>query len=264
MTQTAPAIFLFLLLALPLGAQTAPASPPAQVLEPGEGLAVALIETGAVQVFGEGRREGPMGSLAKLVWMQLEESEWASRMLLFKCTGKMTEAPCGGPKGHGKVDFSKALRVDCHHAFQAWVQLSGAVWKDVYGSGGARARLVEAFAPFLGTRLPPGMDLPELNAAWVGQGELLRTSPEAFARWLADPAQEDLRDRARRNLNHFFSESNWWFHTGTAPVPGSPSQESAWVAGSDGTRAFVLSLPPGKHRLEALGRLKSILGLPKK
>jgi hypothetical protein len=176
----------------------------------------------------------------------------------------MGDAPCGPAKGHGKVDFAKALRMDCHHAFQAWVKLSGAIWKDIYGSGGARARLVEAFAPFLGTRMPPGMELPELSAAWVGQGELLRTSPEAFARWLVEPAREDLRDRAKRNLNHFFSDSTWWFQAGTAPVLGNPSMESAWVAGSDGTRVFVLSLPPGKSRLEALARLKAILGLPKK
>lgn len=243
----------------------APATPTPKgpVLESGEGFAVGLSD-GSVQVFGEGRREGPMGSLAELVWMDLEESEWESRMLLFKCTGKIKDELCGPPKGHGRVDLAKALQVDCHHAFQAWVQLSGALWKEAYGTGAARVRLVEAFGPFLGKRLPQGNDLPELTAAWIGQGDLLRTSPEAFARWLADPAQESLLDKARRNLNHFFSDSSWWFQTGTAPVLGDPATTTTWVAGGDGARVFVLSLPPGKNRIEALARLKAILGLPKK
>lgn len=232
-------------------------------LEPGEGFAVAEVN-GGVQVFGEGGKPGPMGSLAKLVWLELEGSEWGSQLLLFKCTGNVKGHPCGLPKGHGRVDLPKALQVDCHNAFQAWIQISLAMWRDVYGEGPSRTRLVEAFSPFLENRLPAGNDLPTLDGAWIGQGPLLQTSPEAFARWLADPAQENLLNHAKRNLNGFFSDSPWWFQVGTSPVPGAAAVSRSIVVGSDGRRVFVLSLPPGKDRTEALQRMKAILGLPAK
>lgn len=261
--------FLCAVLALsPLAARVAPQAPvdalakaaeKGPLLEPGEGFAVGELD-GRVQVFGEGRREGPMGSLSKLVWLQMEGSEWGSRLILFKCTGGSKDQPCGGPKGHGKVDVPKALQVDCTHAFQAWLQISAGVWKDIYGDGGARARLVEAFGPFLGRRLPMGNGLPVLDATWLGQGELLQASAEGFARWLVDPAQENLLDQARRNLNGFFNESPWWFQVGTAPVAGTAGLTRSWVVASEGKRVFVLSLPPGKSRAEALARMKGILG----
>lgn len=234
-------------------AKAAEATVKGPALEAGEGFAVAEL-SGGVQVFGEGRKQGPMGSLAKLIWMEFEGRDWGAQALLFKCTGKVKDHPCGLPKGHGRVDLPKALQQDCDNAFLAWLQMSEAMWRNVYGNGPARTRLVEAFGPFLGKRLPEGNDLPPLDGAWIGQGELLQTSPEAFARWLVDPAQENLLDHAKRNLNGFFSDSSWWFQVGT----------NSWVVGSDGRRVFVLSSPVERNRTDALARMKTILGLPPK
>lgn len=237
----------------------APAAPKPQ-LQAGEGFALAELD-GPVQVFGEGRQQLPLGGLAQLLWFRMEGVEWNSRMLIFKCTGKAFEPPCGPPKGHGRVDPAKALRLDCRHAFRVWIQLSAAVWKDVYGEGPARVRLEEAFGPFLGKRLPAGNGLPDLKPEWVGEGSLLQASPESFAAWLADPAQEGFLDQARRNLNSFFDDSPWWFHAVEAADGGATR---AWAVASDGKRVAVLSLPQGKTRAEALARIKAILGFPGK
>jgi hypothetical protein len=112
--------------------------------------------------------------------------------------------------------------------------------------------------------MPPGEGVPELTLAWVGDGDLLRTTPEAFARWLAEPDQESLLGIAQRNLMNFFRTEGWWFKTGTAPVPGELGATSAWVAGSDGTHIAVLHLPRGKGKAEGIARMKAILGLPAK
>ena len=85
-----------------LAAQPAPEAGPgpavvaasqAPVLRPGEGFAITLGD-GGVRAFGEARREAPMGSLAKLVWMRLEGSDWASRGVRYKCTGKAGSFTC--------------------------------------------------------------------------------------------------------------------------------------------------------------------------
>jgi hypothetical protein len=126
----------------------------------------------------------------------------------------------------------------------------------------------EVFAPFLGRRLPPGDDLPPLTPAWVGDGDLLRTSPEAFLRWLMEPQQSEVVMFGKRFLSGSFVEfrvlfgkETWWFKTGTAPVPGEPTATSAWVAGGLGSTLVVLHLPRGRGKQEGLVRIKQILGL---
>jgi hypothetical protein len=126
----------------------------------------------------------------------------------------------------------------------------------------------EVFLPFLGRRLPPGDNLPPLTAAWVGDGDLLRTSPEAFLRWLMEPEQTEVVNFGKRFLagnwvevKELFGKEGWWFKTGTAPVPGEPSATSAWVAGGNGSTLVVLHLPRGKGKQEGLTRVREILRL---
>lgn len=241
----------------------APPKPPGPSLEPGEGFAFAEVG-GKVQSFGEGKKEAPMGSLAKLVWLRLEGVYWGSQLLTFKCTGAMDGYTCWNKQGHGRVDVPKATQESCNLAYLAWARLSAQDWKATYGEGAARTRLEGAFAPFLGNRMPAGDGLPAFTPAWVGDGDLLRTTPEAFATWMLDPMNEELLDIARRNLLPFWKTEGWWFKTGTAPVPGEPGATSAWAAGSDGHHVAVLHLPRGKGKAEGLARMKAILGLPPK
>jgi hypothetical protein len=104
--------------------------------------------------------------------------------------------------------------------------------------------------------------VPKLDAEWIGDGELLRTSPEKMLAWLMDPAQDELLSRCRRLLLSFFKaefkKDAWWMKTGTAPVPGDPAATSAWVAGSNGTAIAVLRLPRGRGKAEGLERFKAI------
>ena len=236
-------------------------------LEPGEGLAVADPE-GNIQLFGEASKEAPMGSLAKLVWLRLEGDDWASLDVTYRCTGTAGPYHCWQPSGHGKVDLAKATQESCNLAYLAWAQMSVERWRRGYGEGAGRARLEETFAPFLGNRLPAGENIPEMTPAWIGDGDLLRTSPEAMVRWLKDPSQELLLDRARRLLLGAFTSTFrtdvWWMKTGTAPVPSDPGTTSAWVAGSDGHTLAVLHLPRGRGKGEGLARFRALMGLPGK
>jgi hypothetical protein len=260
-------LFACLLAAAPLTAAAAPPAPPVAPLLPGEGLALAGPD-GTVYTFGEASREFPMGSLAKLVWIGLEGIQWASSNVGFNCTGQWRGHSCWLRKGHGKVDLAKALQDSCNLAFLAWIQTSAQVWTKDYGEGAARARLEDAFGPFLGNRLPPGDGLPSLGPEWVGDGELLRTSPEAMVRWLADPAQDQAVHVTRRLLSSFFQTlspaDSWWIKTGTAPVPGEPGATSAWAAGGNGQVLAVLHLPRGKGKQDGLERFRAVLQVPAK
>jgi len=257
------------LASLLLVAQPSPAPMvlPVPVLQPGEGLALTIGD-GEVHTYGEARREVPMGSLALLVWMRLEGSEWASRSVQFKCTGASGPSTCSNRKGHGKVDLSKALREDCNLAFLSWIAQAQVGWKSDYGEAAARARLEEVFAPFLGRRLPTGDGLPPMTAAWLGDGDLLRTSPEAFLRWLMEPEQSGVVTFGQRFLAGFWvdfrnlmGKEDWWFKTGTSSAPGDPKAAGTWVAGGRGLALVVLHLPQGQGKEEAMARIRKILGL---
>ncbi len=253
--------------ALLLLAQPAPATVKTPVLLPGEGLAITL-DGNAVYAYGEARKEAPMGSLAKLVWLRLEGAEWASRGVQFKCKGAAGPFTCWNRDGHGRVDLGKALQESCNLAFLFWIQDAQVRWRQDYGEAAARMRMEDVFAPFLGRRLPQGDALPPLTAAWVGDGELLRTSPEAFLRWLMEPDKAEVVAFGKRFLAGFwvefrdlFGKEGWWFKTGTAPVPGEPGATSAWVAGGHGPALVVLHLPRGRGKQEGLLRIHEILGL---
>jgi hypothetical protein len=236
-------------------------------LKPGEGLAITTV-AGEVRTYGEAQKEAPMGGLAKLVWMRLEGTEWASMSVRFNCAGTAGTFTCSNRKGHGKVDLGKALKDDCDLAFLYWISLAEVGWKDLYGEPAARARLLEVFGPFLGKRLPPGDTLPPLATAWVGEGELLRTSPEAFLHWLMEPEQAGVVTFGKRFLASYWvdfknlmGKEDWWFKTATAPVPGEPAATSAWVVGGLGESIVVLHLPRGRGEQEGLARMREILGL---
>lgn len=244
----------------------APQKPWAPVLEPGEGLAVGTPD-GRVSTYGEARAQAPMGSLAKLVWVRLEGNDWMSQGILFKCTGQMGPWTCWKHDGHGKVDLGKALEDSCNLAFLAWMQEARGRWARLLGPDVGRYRLEETFKPFLGNRFPTEDGLPPLGPEWIGDGDLLRTSPEAFLRWLLDPNQEELLSRLRNLLLSYlkgFEPGVWWMKTGTAPVPGDPGATSAWVAGSNGSVTAVLHLPRGRGKAEGLARFRAVLGIPDK
>ena len=223
-------------------------------LLPGEGLAVAC--AGEARAYGEAGREAPMGSLAKLVWLQREGRGWEAGGVAFVCRGTWGGRTCWDPTGHGRVDLAKATRVSCNLAFLAWAGESLEARRRLQGESAARAGLEADFGPFLGPRLGPGEALPALTGAWVGDGDLLRTSPEAFLRWLADPARAALRGQCARLLK---DRDGWWVKTGTAPVPGDPGATCAWAAGGDGATTAVLRLPRGKGKREGLARFRALL-----
>ncbi|WP_291271156.1 hypothetical protein [Geothrix sp.] len=240
---------------------------PMPVLKPGEGLSLTLGD-GEVRSYGEAQKEAPMGGLAKLIWMRLEGSDWSSRNVQFRCQGMAGSFLCGKREGHGRMDLGRALAEDCDLAFLVWIAEAQTRWLQDYGDAAARLRMEEVFAPFLGRRLPPGEGLPAFSAAWVGGGDLLRTSPEAFLRWLMEPQQGEVVIFGKRYLAGFwvevkdlFGKEGWWFKTGTAPVIGEPTATSAWVAGGRGSALVVLHLPRGQGKPEGLARIREILGL---
>lgn len=257
------------LTALLLAAQPAPApmALPVPVLQPGEGLALTMGD-GEVHTYGEAQQVAPMGSLALLVWMRLEGADWDGQNVQFKCPGTSGPLACTKRAGHGKVNLGRALAEDCHLAFLDWIAKAQVGWKADYGEAAARARMEEVFAPFLGRRLPPGEALPPLTGAWLGEGDLLRTSPEAFLRWLMEPEQAGVLTFGRRYLAGFWvdfrnlmGKEDWWFKTGTGALPGDPPATGAWVAGGRGMALVVLYLPHGRGNEEGMARMRQILGL---
>jgi len=270
MGKARPLLVLFfpalLLMAQPSTTASKPVIP-VPALKAGEGLALTLGD-GEVKSYGEARREAPMGGLAKLVWMRLEGAEWSSAGVQYRCKGSEGPFACGDRGGHGRLDLGRALKEDCDLAFLAWISASMARWGQDYGEDAGRSRLEDVFSPFLGRRLPPGEALPPLTPDWVGRGDLLRTSPEAFLRWLMEPDKTEVITFGKRYLAGFwvefmdlFGKEGWWFMTGTAPVPGDPAATSAWVAGGRGQVLVVLHLPRGRGKPDGLARLREILGL---
>lgn len=269
--------FIPLLFVAPLLAQGQQAPVPgmaAPILQPGEGFAWASSD-GTSKEFGEATKETSMGSLANLLWLRLEGDEWAARGVSFKCKGELNGAHCWNHKGHGKVDLAKATLESCNLAFLSWSMESAVRWKQDYGDGAARYRLEQVFNPFLGPRLKAGDTLPVLGPEWIGDGELLRTTPLGLAKWLTHPDQDPLLSLCKRLMGGVFDGwitkgAEWWFITGTTPtalvssVPNDPSRTFTWVVGSNGERSVVLHLPKGRGKAEALGRMKEILLLPKK
>ena len=257
---------LFLVCACALAAAPPPVRPATAPLLPGEGLALAAASDGVVYPFGASSQEHPIGCLADLLWLKLEGSEWGSLNVQFNCTGTLQGHPCRLPKGHGRVDLAKALQENCDNAFLYWGQASVSWWLRDYGEGAARARLEDIFGPFLGDRMPPGEDLPAIDPAWVGQGDLLRASPESMLRWLLDPAQDETVRMARRLLLSFkqatFEPGMWWIEAGTAPVAGNPRAATAWAVGGNGRVLAVLHLPEGKGKADALARFRAVLLVP--
>jgi hypothetical protein len=238
-------------------------------LKPGEGLVITLGDD-QVHAYGEVRKETPMGGLAQLVWLRLEGSEWDARSIRYLCKGEAGAAKCSKPTGHGRMDLGHALREGCDLAFLAWIGDAEQHWVQDYGDSVARARLEEAFAPFLGRRFPRGEALPPLTPAWVGQGELLQTSPEGFLRWLMEPDKSEVLTFGSRylsgtwgDLKAFLGQESWWFKTATAPVPGDPTAFQAWVVGGSGQAIVAFRMPRAKGGAEGLARLRELLGLPR-
>jgi hypothetical protein len=251
------------LLALVLQAQTPEAAlPPRVPLEPGEGFAMGPLRSGD-RFQGEAQREHPMGSLAKLVWLRLEGVNWAARDVRFHCKGTWEGIPCWNREGHGKVDLGKALRESCNLAFLAWARMSVQEWARESGEGSVGLRLEEGFRPFLGNRMPPMDTVPTLGREWVGDGDLLRTSPAGMLAWMEQPAQDGLHAMALRYLGSILQDpiGSWWIKTGTAPVPSDPGATSAWVVGGNGLGYAVIHLPRGRGKAEGVARFKAVMGL---
>ena len=255
-------VLLFIAVTGPLRAKAPTTLPPRVPLEPGEGLALGPFKDGDKK-HGEADREFPMGSLAKLVWLRLEGTEWAARDVRFVCKGSWEGVPCWKREGHGKVDLGKALQESCNLAFLAWARMSVQRWAEESGEGSVSVRLEEAFRPFLGNRMPGGDGVPKLDQAWVGDGALLRTTPTAMLAWMEEPAQEGLHSLCLRYLGNILQDpiGSWWIKTGTAPVIGDPGATSAWVVGGNGMGFAVLHLPRGRGKAEGVARFKAVMGL---
>jgi hypothetical protein len=262
MVRTGCKVLMACLATVAMGAAPPKRQPPPPPLLPGEALTLVGPDQ-EVYRYGDTATEGPMGGLSHLVWVQLEGDAWASADLQYKCSGKMGPFQCSAPKGHGRVDLQKALMTSCNLAFLTWAHLSADRWQLDYGDGPARARLVEAFQPFLGDRLPEGNDVPDLTLAWVGEGDLLRTSPEALLRWLMDPGQEFAVRLYRRCLLSVYDESfkknAWWIDAETTPAAGAPGKFQGWAVGGNELVLAVLRLPPGTTRQDAQNRFLTVL-----
>lgn len=226
-------------------------------LLPGEGLALAV--GGPIRTRGEADRITPMGSLAKLVWLRREGAGWENQGLVYTCRGAWGGWSCWNRDGHGRVDLAGAARASCNLAFLVWAMESLQTRRRILGESAARANLETDFRPFLEHRLPASETLPRLTPAWVGAGDLLRSSPAAFLRWLQDPAQAGLRLQCARMLP---DRAGWWVKTGTAAVPGDPGATCAWVAGGNGTVLAVLRVPRGRGKAEGLARFRALVEDP--
>ena len=211
---------------------------------------------GRVELNGDAWKEAPMGSLAKLVWIRLAGETWERDGRRFRCTGHWQGFPCWDRDGHGDVDLDGALKASCNLAFLAWARQTVEGWKHGMGESAARARLEAAFKPFLGDRLPPGEGLPTLDPEWIGDGDLLRTSPAAFAAWLAAPEQAGVRALCTRHLVDT-ARPDWWIKSGTGPAVSDPGATEAWSAGGDGARILVVHLARGHGKVEGLAAFRA-------
>lgn len=212
---------------------------------------------GRMALGGEAAKEAPMGSLAKLVWLRLAGEAWERDGRRFRCTGHWQGVPCWDQSGHGDVDLDGALKASCNLAFLAWARETVAGWKRSMGESAARAKLEAAFRPFLGGRLLPGDRLPELTRAWIGDGDLLRASPETFTAWLAAPEEAGVRALCAKHLTDAV-RPDWWIKSGTGPVTSDPGATEAWSAGGDGTRVFTVHLERGHGKVEGLAAFRAL------
>ncbi len=251
-------------LAWPAFGQTLPKPGP---LLPGEGLVICTDEAPPF-ASGDTASSSPLGDLARLPWLRLLGTEWGSQGVGFRCTGGNEPFPCGGPKGHGKVDLEGALRKGCDRALVAWASASLQDWQALLGPDIARMQLLEVFAPFLGHRLPAGPGLPALDLAWFGRGDLLQASPAELAAWLQSPLQMELLPSLQRYWSGYFvdfkvlfGKEGWWILRATAAAGGGAAGTRAWVLAGHGDVLVVLRLPSGRGEAEGLARLKAILGV---
>jgi hypothetical protein len=230
------------------------AEPP--VLRPKEGLAFAE-SNGNASKLGEASALTPMGDLAGLLWLRLEGFDWASRRSTYSCSGKEGALACTTPKGHGRVDIGKAFEQNCRLALLSWVRQSAASWSRLEGEAAGRLKVEEAFGPFAGSRFPKGDKLPAFDLAWVGEGDLLRSSPEQMAAWLVDPAQDGHWGFFKRYGSGFFEgevgDFKGWVYLGRAEAGG---QAWTWVAGGQSGHVAVLRMPGTLDRAAALKRFR--------
>lgn len=247
--RAAAILLVTLLAAAPIRAQTPP-------IKPGEAF-LTLDGDGKMHGWGDVKTERPLGEMAKLVWLKMAGADWASLDVYWDCRNPA----CQPPKGHGKVDLKKAFREDCDDAFLFWANWERKDWVEQQGEGITRMQLVSTFGPFLGNRLPKDGPLPEFTPEWMGRGNLLQSSPEAFMAWLADSSSQGVLTQCREFLTGFFTVTfdtrKWWFK------PGVCSQ-GTWVLAGDGKSQALLFIPMPETSKDAVQRMKEVLGLAKK
>ncbi len=229
------------------------------ILNPGEGLALGSFRDG-LKSFGEGDTPHDLGLLARILWTRLQGTEWEARGYSFRCTGVLEGQTCSNPRGHGRVDLGKALREGCDLAFLAWIRATVDGWTRESGEGSSRARLEEAFRPFLGARMMKGEGPPPLDRAWVGRDGLLQASPRGFLTWAIEPNQEGLAQQGRRYFGSLIQDpiGEWWF---AAEPERGVEAPGTWVYGSDGANHALLWIPAPLDRPRAVARFKAVLGL---
>lgn len=236
---------------------TAALAAQAPALAPGE---VLVLNHGDQEArYGAADVERPMGDLARWVWIQAEGSEWGARDLLYKCTGTLEGQACTGTKPHGKVDLAKATREDCRLAFLAWGRWSANRWNQEGGPDADLIRLEEAFRPFLGRRMPAPSAGGPLAPAWMGQGDLLRTTAFGMVQWFMDPMNGGAGMAAMRHMRPTASllaspGGVWWIDA--VEIPGTPE---AWVVGSDARTFAVMRLPNSQGKAADVARFKAVM-----
>lgn len=244
--RAAAILLLGLLVVHPAWAQT-------PQLKPGEGF-LTLDGDNKVHAWGDVKTERPLGEMAKLVWLKMAGADWASLDVYWDCRNPA----CQPPKGHGKVNLKKAFREDCDDAFLYWANWERKDWVEQQGEGITRMQLMTVFGPFVGNRLPKDGPLPEFTPEWMGRGDLLQASPEAFMAWIADPGTHGVLTQAREFLTGFFTvtfdRKKWWFK------PGVCSQ-GTWVLAGNGSSHALLFIPMPETSKDAIERMKAVLGI---
>ena len=234
----------------------APASAQAPQLKPGEAF-LTLDAEGKLHGWGDTKTPRPLGEMAKFAWLKIAGADWASLDVYWDCKNPA----CLPPKGHGRVDLKKAFREDCDDAFLFWANWERKDWVEHQGEEITRMQLVTTFAPFLGNRLPKEGPLPEFTPEWIGRGDLLQATPEAFLAWIGTPENQGVLTMSRQFLAGFFAVTfdtkKWWFK------PGVCSQ-GTWVLAGDGQSEALLFISMPELAKDAVQRMKEIMGADKK